>query len=221
MPAGNSRGDDAERAHARRERVPPSWHGLSCTPDVWSRSCRGVIGGLEPANSGSHLAMSSSSPMAPRSTKVMKVAAVSHFVDDAIDSGVAPDMPPTACSWITAPSAATIRIMPPDSPADRTRCVEQRVGGVERARREGLARAATRSSVGLRRPGAVVEIGTERRRPSPGAVDRSTRRSPTTHSQRAAALGDQHDERDCPPRPTRRPPRRLEAERVSRAVGAG
>src|SRR5436190_11218348 len=51
----------------------------------------------------------------------MSVAAVSHFVDDATDSAVVPDTSPTACSWITTPSAATIRMKPPDSPATRTR----------------------------------------------------------------------------------------------------
>ena len=60
-----------------------------------------MIGGLEPPNSGNHFEMSSSSPMAPWSTKVMNVAAVSHFVDEAMSSSVAPDMPPMACSWIT------------------------------------------------------------------------------------------------------------------------
>ena len=80
-----------------------------------------MIGGFEPPNSGSHLAMSSSSPTAPESTKVMKVDAVSHFVDDAIAIGVVADMPPTLRSWITAPSAATILTMPCDKPAERTR----------------------------------------------------------------------------------------------------
>src|SRR6478735_2539432 len=51
----------------------------------------------------------------------MNVVAVSHFVDDAIAIGVVPVMPPMVCSWITAPSAATILIMPRESPADRTR----------------------------------------------------------------------------------------------------
>ena len=77
---------------------------------------------FDPPNSGSHLEISSSSLMRPRSTNVMSVAVVSHFVDDATDIGVAPDTAPTACSWITVPSFATIRIMPPDNPADRTRC---------------------------------------------------------------------------------------------------
>ena len=51
----------------------------------------------------------------------MNVTAVSHFVEEATSIGVVPDMPPMVCSWITAPSAATIRIMPSDSPAERTR----------------------------------------------------------------------------------------------------
>ncbi len=80
-----------------------------------------MIGGVDPANSGSHREMSSSSPMAPRSTKVVSAAAVSHLLDDATEIGVVPDMPPTVSSWITSPSAATIRIMPSDSPAARTR----------------------------------------------------------------------------------------------------
>ena len=51
-------------ARTRPSETPPFWHGLSRTPDVWSISSRGVIAGLEPANSGSHRAMSSSSPIA-------------------------------------------------------------------------------------------------------------------------------------------------------------
>jgi hypothetical protein len=46
---------------------------------------------------------------------------VSHFVDDATANGVVPETSPTVWSWITAPSAATIRIIPPPSPALRTR----------------------------------------------------------------------------------------------------
>jgi len=52
----------------------------------------------------------------------MNVAVVSHFVEDATDSGVVPETSPTVCSWITVPSSATIRIMPPAVPADRSRC---------------------------------------------------------------------------------------------------
>ena len=66
----------------------------------------------------------------------MNVAAVSHFVDDATASGVAPDTSPTVCSWITPPSAPTIRIMPPDNPAVCTRSssrasVESKAPGVK------------------------------------------------------------------------------------------
>src|SRR3954454_25263675 len=82
---------------------------------------RGVIGGSFAANSGSQRAMLSSSPTAPRSTNVMNVAAVSHFVDDPTDNGVEPDTLPTACSWITSPSKSTMRTIPPESPAARTR----------------------------------------------------------------------------------------------------
>ena len=98
-----------------------------------------MIGGFEPANSGSHFEMSSSSLIAPRSTKVMSVAAVNHLVDDATPIGLAPDMPPMACSWITEPSAATILTMPLDNPADRTRSssnasVESNVPGAKTLR---------------------------------------------------------------------------------------
>jgi len=76
---------------------------------------------FDPLNSGSHLEISSSSLMRPRSTNVMSVAVLSHFVDDATDIGVAPDTATTACSWIAVPSSAMIRIIPPDNPADSTR----------------------------------------------------------------------------------------------------
>ena len=85
-----------------------------------------MIGGSEPANSGSHAATSSSSAISFRSTNVMNVAAVSHFVDEAIEIRVAPDIAPTACSWITEPSAPTTRIRPADSPAARTRSSSKR-----------------------------------------------------------------------------------------------
>ena len=51
----------------------------------------------------------------------MNVAAVSHFVDDAIAMGVVADIPPAECSWITAPSSSAMRIIPSDVPAARTR----------------------------------------------------------------------------------------------------
>ena len=46
---------------------------------------------------------------------------MNHFVDDATDNGVLPDTSPTVCSWITTPSPDTMRITPPESPAERTR----------------------------------------------------------------------------------------------------
>jgi hypothetical protein len=52
----------------------------------------------------------------------MSVAAVSHFVEDAIDNGVDRETVPTVSSWINDPLAATMRTIPPDNPAERTRC---------------------------------------------------------------------------------------------------
>src|SRR5829696_1733259 len=95
-PGVNSRGDTASVSTHALSDTPPFWHGLSRTPDVWVINIRGVIGGFDPANSGSHRAMSSSRPIAPSSTKVRNVAAVSHFVVDATSSGVDPDTFPLA-----------------------------------------------------------------------------------------------------------------------------
>ena len=119
-----------------------------------------MIGGLEPLNSGSHLEMSSSSPITPRSTKVMNVAAVSHFDDDATDSGVVPVTSPTVCSWITEPSAATIRITPPDRPTERTRVssnasVASKVSGAKTLR----AVVVVTGVVVI--VGATVDVGTD------------------------------------------------------------
>jgi hypothetical protein len=97
----------------------------------------------------------------------MNVAAVSHFVDDATDSGVLPETSPTECSWIVVPSAATIRIIPPVMPAERTRSrsnasVASNVAGSNTLRTSVVVVT-----------GAVVEAGTE----LPGGT-RSTERLP-------------------------------------------
>jgi len=113
-----------------------------------------VIGGFEAPNSGSHFEMSSSSLTAPSSTKVMNVMAVSHFVEEATSIGVVPDMSPMVCSWITAPSSATILIMPRDCPAARTRSsrsasVASKVSGAKTLRTVVVAVAAVVTPTGV------------------------------------------------------------------------
>jgi hypothetical protein len=85
----------------------------------------------------------------------MNVAVVSHFVDDATDSGVLPETSPTMCSWIIAPSAATIRIIPPATPAERTRSASS-ASVASNASGSNALRAAV-----VVVTGAVDEAGTE------------------------------------------------------------
>ena len=122
----------------------------------------------------------------------MNVAAVSHFVDDAIAIGVAPDIPPMVCSWITAPSAATILIMPRDSPAARTRSSSSASVAVECLRSEVLASRCRRRGRDRRRD----RDGGRRRSGSSRIARCVRRRRPTADEQQSRC-----DERDCPPRP--------------------
>ena len=95
----------------------------------------------------------------PISTNVMNVAAVSHFVDDAIEIGVLPDMPPTECSWITAPSAAYDLDHAGRQAGGAHPLLERRVGGVERAGCEHLSGAAADAFDGAFVSGTVVASG--------------------------------------------------------------
>ncbi len=151
-----------------------------------------MIGGFEPPNSGSHFEMSSSSPMTPRSTKVMNVAAVSHFVDDAI----ADRRGARHASDGVLVDHRTVGGDDPDhaarQPGGTHPLLEQRVGGVERVRSEDLAnrgrgrdRDRRRGRNGGRRRHRIGRIARCARRRRPTADEQQSRR----------------DERDCRPQP--------------------
>jgi hypothetical protein len=89
----------------------------------------------------------------------MKVAAVSHFDDDATSSGVDPVTESTPCSWRTVPSSATMRRYPPLSPAFATRASSAASGPANAS--GAYVREGARVVVDAREVGLVVDDGAE------------------------------------------------------------